>query len=206
MWTCDPTFAPLLGRFTERALRKHPGTVFGVWPNLVLACANPAWYRFARENGGEPSISDAWSLGASIETALGPLRTFYASAFEECLLTRSEWDHIYECSSSQLQRKFQMKAYPLGNSEGILVVNSLVVEFPHSSHADSRHTRLEAYRDHQGLLHMCAHCRRFRREDSSGNWDWISAYVASLPENVSHGLCPICYEYHFPRRDTRLEA
>lgn len=193
MWDCHPEFVPLLRRFTVDALREHAGTVFGLWPDLTLACTNPAWHKFANDNGGE--LRD-WLLGTSIVSTFGPLTEFYTTALERCLRTQTEWEHLYECSSPQLFRKFLMKVYPLGNSEGLLVVNSLVVECLHD--VASRNFGEEVYRDATGFAHMCAHCRRFQRQDESDAWDWIPVYVSNLPEDVSHGLCPVCFRYHFP--------
>ena len=198
-WKCDPTFAPLLAHFSEKTLLEHSGAIYGLWPDLTLACVNPGWFRFAADNGGEPAISSAWSLNSPIESVLGPLKDFYASEFERCLKTGRIWMHTYECPSPDLHRKFRMGAHPLGNGKGLLLIHSLMVEVPHppdfSANASSDFSN---YRDQDGVARMCACCRHFRRENEADCWDWLPDCVASMPANVTHELCPTCRDYHFP--------
>jgi hypothetical protein len=52
----DVGFRPLLADCESGALEDATGTVYGLWPDLTLAFMNPAWFRFAAENRGEPAI------------------------------------------------------------------------------------------------------------------------------------------------------
>lgn len=142
-------------------------TVYGVRPDLTLAYVNLGWTRFAALNGGEPHISSEWNLGRCIEDAIAPvLRPFFSDNFSKCLRERRPWEHFYECSSAELYRKFCMKTFPLGKSEGLLIVHSLVREIPQTGLA---HEPLEEnYRHPTGLIIQCCHCRRVRRTDPSG--------------------------------------
>jgi phosphoserine phosphatase RsbU/P len=47
----------------------------------------------------------------------------------------------------------------------------------------------------EGLLPMCAYCKRIR--DASQNWESIERYVEARSEaQFSHSYCPDCYEKH----------
>ncbi|MDR9435354.1 MAG: hypothetical protein RI563_00650, partial [Thiohalophilus sp.] len=80
---CDPGFRQLLAQhFSIALLEQHPGTVYGLWPDLTLAYMNPAWFRFARYNQGEPVISTDWRRGRRITDALPEvLHPFYVELY-----------------------------------------------------------------------------------------------------------------------------
>jgi hypothetical protein len=43
----------------------------------------------------------------------------------------------------------------------------------------------------QGLLPICAHCKKVR--DDSGYWEQIESYISKYSETVfSHSICPEC--------------
>lgn len=48
----------------------------------------------------------------------------------------------------------------------------------------------------QGLIPICAHCKRIR--DDSGFWNAVEQYIEERSEaRFSHGICPTCVETHF---------
>ncbi|WP_395735759.1 hypothetical protein [Prosthecobacter sp.] len=56
---------------------------------------------------------------------------------------------------------------------------------------------LDEVRTLQGLLPMCAWCKKIR--DDQGYWDDVSSYIARhTGASVSHGICPDCASTHFP--------
>lgn len=56
---------------------------------------------------------------------------------------------------------------------------------------------LQSIRTLSGLLRICMHCKRIR--DEHGEWERLEAYVATRTEaSFSHGLCPDCFERHYP--------
>lgn len=56
---------------------------------------------------------------------------------------------------------------------------------------------LDEVRTLQGLLPMCAWCKKIR--DDQGYWDDVASYIARHTEaSVSHGICPDCASTHFP--------
>ncbi len=197
----DTSLRALLTPFEPETLRDDPSTVYALDVELRLAYVNPAWHRFARENGAAWADDERgpWSIGASVMDAVPTvLRPFYDALFEEVRRGREPYEHSYECSSPITKRMFQMRVLPCGK-DGVLVVNSLVheIRYPGAlSHA------IEAlYREVHGLIVICANCRRVRRAHASpAVWDWVPAYVERIPDQVSHGLCEICsHFYYFPQ-------
>jgi CheY-like chemotaxis protein len=48
----------------------------------------------------------------------------------------------------------------------------------------------------QGILPICAACRRIRDQD--GNWQQIGDYIKNHAKGESHGICPDCYRELYP--------
>ena len=192
----DPDFQRLLDPFRLPTIHVSDNTVYGVRPDLTLSYVNRGWSNFAAKNGGEPLISSQWGLGCCVGDAIPPvLQPFFFDNFAKCLRERRPWVHLYECSSAEVYRKFSMKSFPLGEGEGLLIVHSLVQE---SSHTDIGCEPLETiYRNEDGLIVQCCHCRRVRRTGKI-RWDWVPAWLAIPPKNTSHGLCEPCFGYYYP--------
>lgn len=200
--TCDPEFLPLLEGFELRSLEQDSGTVFGLWPDLRLAYMNPGWTRFAAENGGEPTVSRNWGLGADVTQAIAePLRAFFLECYGQCLREDRPWVHAYECSSPTVFRTFRMKAFPLQRGRGILVINSL--EVVAEMHRLSEPPLEEHYRNEHGLVLQCAHCRRVHRRN--GRWDWVADWVKWPAPRTSHGICESCVSYYYKIRQGRFD-
>lgn len=199
---CDPAFLPLLKDFGLADAEDHGSTVVGLWPDLTIAYVNRAWRTFAEENG---AASAPWldePVGRSLLYEITPgLWPFFRENFARCLTERRPWEHEYECSSAELMRKFHMTVYPLGTSEGLLAVHSLVLETPHTEiglpPVDSR------YRSSDGVLVQCCHCRRIRRGDQENSWDWVPLWVKEPPPKTSHGFCPTCFRFYY--HESRLQ-
>ena len=88
-----------------------------------------------------------------------------------------------------------MTLYPLRDYEGVLIVNSLVVEEPHQTAA------VEPLSEHvgpNGLIVQCSHCRRVQHTKVEGRWDWAPRYLARPPARTGHGLCPCCRDFFYP--------
>ncbi len=180
-------------------LENHPDSVYGIWPNFQLAYLNPAWFSFAEQNNGQPSIDDDWGLGKSVlDCVSGQLYRFYKSMFKQCLDSGTIFSHEYECSSDTIYRRFHQLVYPLDNRSGLIIVNSIIVEQAHVS--SLRPTTVldnKDYLDKNGFICQCAYCRRVKNFSLAERWDWIPAWVKSCPENTSHSYCPICFSHYF---------
>jgi hypothetical protein len=49
----------------------------------------------------------------------------------------------------------------------------------------------------QGILPICMHCHQIR--DDKEVWKRLDEYIAEHTDvMLSHGLCPECYEKHYP--------
>jgi len=198
---CDSRFRPLLRDFSMILLENSNDIIYGVWPDLTLAFLNAAWFRFAAENRGEPAIATQWTLGRSILDAMPePLVPFFERNFCRVLAESRRWEHSYECSSDEVQRTFRLTVYPLGNAEGLLLVNSLKVEAPQQQMPSP--SLAERYINAHGVITQCCHCRKFRPVGEKNAWDWIPAWVRHMPmpERVSHGLCEMCFGFYYTER------
>lgn len=193
---CDPDFGLLLEDFFSERLLTSEDTIYGLWPDLTLAYFNEGWTQFASRNGGEPEISLNWKLGRNIEEAIPEvLRPFFKSGFDQCLAENQPWEHSYECSSGETYRCFMLRAYPLKGSRGILVVNSPICSGTHVSEAKSPDEN--NYRNSDGFIVQCCHCRRVRRPGIKKAWDFIPEWIAKFPPNTSHGLCEPCFGFFY---------
>lgn len=180
-------FAPLLAPFNLEALDRDPSTIYGMWPDLRIAFANATYVSNAA--GG----FTRWGLGAQSMDAIGALLTpFYRDFTARALATRKVQVHRYECPTPEQRRQFELRLHPLGESEGLLAVHSLLVaeEWP-----PTEVTR-GAYFDGEGIVVVCMHCRRARHRVLE-QWDMVPEFLQSVP-TVSHGLCPLCQAYHYP--------
>jgi hypothetical protein len=200
----DPDFTKLLLSYDPKSLNAFSGAIYGLWADYALAYANPAWFHFAKENGGEPQISNEWGLGRSVlDCVSGEVKAFYESNYAKCLETQERWDHVYECSSDELIRRFHQIVYPLGQGEGLLIVNSLIVQRPfYEGERPACEPDDETYLDANGLIHQCAFCRRVKNIREPEHWDWVPAWVRQCPDNTSHTYCPTCFAHYFPAPGT----
>jgi len=185
-------FANLLQSFDLPALDDQPATIIGTWPDLTLAFTNKAWATFSSLNGGH---RDRLQLGICIFDAIPEaLLPFYREHFQEVIREDKPWEHEYECSSPEAFRLFHMLVYPVSHGQGLLMIHSLRRESAHDRLPPSLRGE---YRDKDGFVHQCAHCRRTRRCDDHRVWDWIPDFVRTPQLNTSHGLCDVCYAYYY---------
>ena len=55
-----------------------------------------------------------------------------------------------------------------------------------------------SYRDADGLITMCVSCHRMQRPGTDA-WDSVPQWEASLPAEVTGGLCVACFQQHYAR-------
>ena len=56
---------------------------------------------------------------------------------------------------------------------------------------------LDHVRTLQGVLPICAHCKKI--SDDKGSWDQIEEYISQHSDvDFSHGICPDCVDKHYP--------
>jgi hypothetical protein len=204
-----PDFEKTLVGFDVGELDRHRGAVFGLWPDLTLAYLNPAWFAFAAANDGD-EIPARWGLGRYVlEAVPDVLDRFYRRLYMERLekawiRTPYPLAHSYECSSATVYRRFAMHVYALRRGKGLLVVNSPFVESPHGADRPAANGTDAAYRNAEGLVLQCAHCRRVESQRLAGSWDWVPRWVDEPPKGVVAALCEVCRDYYYPdERTTR---
>jgi hypothetical protein len=184
-----------LAPFELDSLERDPATICALGRDLRITYVNPSWRAFAQANGL------AWGTGRStvglpiLEVVPGVLRSFHEGLFARVRAEERPVEHSYECSSPTLFRHFRMRIFPC-EAGGMIMAHSLVIEVPHSATPSPALERV--YRDDNGIIVQCSHCRRFRRADGSAQWDWVPEYVARSPENCSHGICRMCAPYYYP--------
>lgn len=55
----------------------------------------------------------------------------------------------------------------------------------------------------ESLQFMCTYCDKHRND--AGYWDQVFDSYGSVPESrISHGICPECFQEHFPGEYTSL--
>lgn len=88
---------------------------------------------------------------------------------------------------------------PNSSGRGLIVVNSITVERPYGDQDRGDGSGDGGvYADSEGMVTMCCHCRKTLRANQLAVWDWVPVYVKSPPTQVSHGLCSICVNLHYP--------
>jgi hypothetical protein len=179
--------------FTPEALNASGNISCLVDSEYRIVFCNRAWDSFALENDGAGCLRRA-IVGCSLFDAIPQvLRPYYLRAFQAAQSSRVPFAVDYECSEPDTYRLFRMQIFPL-LPEGYAVVHSLRVEHPHK---DPGLGPSEIYRGAEGIITMCAHCRRTRRATEPTVWDWVPEYLRSKTLRVSHGLCPPCHHYFY---------
>ncbi|HTR38721.1 MAG TPA: PAS domain-containing protein [Bryobacteraceae bacterium] len=172
-----------------------PSVIYLMDEDLRIVRCNPAWDRFAMANDGLQAISSK-IVGTRLMDVVPPaLHDFYRAAYATVRSAQRDWWHVFECPSPTVARVFQMRILPSGDG-GVLTVNTLISEEPHVNGNGIRRN----YTDCDGIVTMCAHCRRVKRLDESGQWDWFPELLVRGAVLVSHGLCPFCTAYHYHRQ------
>lgn len=204
-------FAPaqLPAEFPTAVMERSPHACFALTESLDICYCNPAWDWFAIENGGGVDVLAGNVMHKPfLQYVPSGLRGNFESLFTTARALGRPQAQDYECSSPQTFRLYRMQIYPMQPGSGFAVVNSLRVAHPHTRTAcEPDETR---YLHNDGLMRMCANCRRTRRVDNPAAWDWVPEFVERPRKNVSHSVCPICAEYYYGtylvppmQRDTR---
>jgi hypothetical protein len=162
---------------------------------LRFVDCNPEWDRFAERNGGRDLARDQMRGRPVLDYVPDSLRTYYVQKY--WFAQRSaEWIPLdYDCSSPDKIRLYRMTMRSAG--EGVLVVNHLRLEEACEPRAPLTAAERMLYISHQGIASMCANCRKTRRRDDSGTWDWIAEFLQERELKVSHGLCPRCAQLYY---------
>ncbi len=179
-----------------RVFEEDSAIIYVIDSEYRIQYCNAAWDRFALENGGAYLVRPGIIGRSVMEVTPLVLRRCYVSLYEDVFRTRGQADRQYECSSDRVFRRFHLVVKHVGLPEGgagLVVINSLALEenFPEGFGEDGKDLR-----DENGLITMCAHCRRTQIPESD-KWRWIPDLVRQMPLSVSHGLGAICFDLHY---------
>lgn len=187
---------PLPSKVPEETLESSPYACFVLTESLDIAYCNSAWDRFALQNGGTGQVLAAQVISRNLFDFIpAALKDYHAGLFAQARLHGRRVTHDYECSSPRSFRRFRMEIYPLQPGRGFAVVNSLTVERPHSQPSWKPDDTI--YRNSNGLIRMCANCRRTNRASDPDVWDWVPSYMEATRRDVTHGVCRVCAEYYY---------
>ena len=181
-------------------LEKSSHSIYGLSKDLELIYINPGWIRFANENGGGISTLNEYPIGTSIINTMdeSKIKAFYIENYTNVLKTGKVWNHKYECSSKDESRIFNQRTYRLKNGDGLIVINSLLVKLPMKSIDRKAYQAVEEnYLHTTGLITQCCNCKNTQRAKQPNIWDWVPAWIKNIPSNMSHSICPICYDYYW---------
>jgi hypothetical protein len=157
---------------------------------LRLVDCNPAWERFAAENGGH-GLSCAEVCGRLIlDFVPDVLRTFYLHKYWLAKRTADGAHLDYDCSSPDRIRLLRMTMLPLDDL--LLVTNHLRLEEKCEARPPLTAEQASHYISSTGFVVMCANCRKTRQRESETQWDWIPEMLSHDSRKVSHGLCARC--------------
>jgi hypothetical protein len=181
-------------RFPMGALERDPSSIAAIAPDGRIGWANPGWFFFAHANGGARAainVGDNYFAGIH-----GEVRPLFEAAVADCLASGAPAEQDYECSSAREHRAFHLRMLPL-SGRAVLLVHSLVAARNHDRIGEPPDE--VRYRNDKGLIAQCSNCRR-TRAFPEGSWHWVPAWVESLPEGITHVLCPVCRGFYWPPR------
>ena len=119
--------------------------IFCLDADLRITYCNPAWDRFALENGGEHLCRPA-PIGISVlDYISGPDKQYFAKQYRRVIGQKEPWERDYECSSARVYRSFRRRVVPMQKRPGLFVVN-LTSAWPSAASAGP-----------QGALHFWIH-------------------------------------------------
>lgn len=180
-------------------LEKSEHSIYGLSKDLNIIYVNPSWIRIAEENGLESAL-EKYPLGSSIANILKgqKIKDFYIQHYNQVLETGKVWHHEYECSSLDIFKQFHQGVYPLKDGMGLIVINALRVSLPMDQ---INRKAMAAFQEHYvqstGYINQCSNCRYSQRADNEEIWDWIPEWVENMPANLSHTICPTCFDYYW---------
>jgi hypothetical protein len=182
-----------------RFLEIDSSVIYCLDVHFRITYCNAAWDKFAVANGA-PHLVRPYPIGRALADFLSfPLSEFYLAALDSVRRTRRPWEQLYECSSPTSLRHYHMRiSVGPGNAvDSLLVVNSQIGERPMTRSEIEPTFAANGYRRNDGLLTMCANCRRTRRVQEEV-WDWVPQFVDQMPMRTTHGLCRPCLVTYFP--------
>lgn len=183
--------------WVSEILESRDDVVYLLDRKLHIEACNPGWDVFAGANDAV-GISRAEVRERYIFDFIPDvLVSFYERKYNETLHSEHWIGFDYECSSPEVFRVFHMAMYPVENS-GLLVVSSPLAKYRYRMLMHQSDLPDPVYLSPNGVVTMCAHCRKTRREKQAHVWDWVPRFLRKTERTISHGLCPTCVTYFYP--------
>ncbi len=196
----EKNFRQNLSDFELTTLENSEQRIYGLLADLRFAYFNPA---FRRPLDQQEAIWKNYLntlIGTPIQNVLkGAMKDFYVRKYQAVLDSGEPWHHQYECSDAERYRSYHIAVYPLKSGKGIIVSNALRVETPMNETRKGPAYRAirDYYTDDHGMITQCSNCLKVQRPLEPGIWDWVTHWVDNIPNNCSHSICPICFDYHW---------
>ena len=188
-------FADTLSTQGFKFLEYSSDPAFAVDASMRLAYVNRSYIAFGCANGGLGEQDSFSGIGTYIGDVMNdPLRQFYLMAYGTLIETDKTWNHEYDCSSPTLYRRYLQSTFPLAG-KGLVVINRLLKEQSHT--VESEPPIKDYYLNENQLIPQCSHCHKVRRHGADVKWDWVTEWVASPPQEVTHSLCEPCADYYY---------
>src|SRR6185369_2856820 len=167
---------PRFEELSRDTLDRSNDLIFIVDSQLAITYCNPAWDEFALANGGEEVVGPR-VIGTDLMSVIPEaLRDFYSEVFQRCRQRHLTFDIDYECSSAELYRLLHMNILPLKRSKELAFINSTRVERVHGAERPAS-PPTDIYFSAHGMISVCCHCRRTRRQGASDVWDWVPVFL-----------------------------
>ena len=174
----------------------------------IIRFVNPAWDRFASENGGAPGALGSAVVGTTFldHVAGHEVRAHHARLLERALAGQG-WSGVVqlgECNSPTEARLMAARfervvAGPAEVPVGIAAVYTMLTTRPMAGVHPPVEAEAAAYRRPDGLLTQCACCRRVQDTADPERWDLVPRLVEAPALNVTHGLCDLCVQLYYTR-------
>lgn len=194
-------FKGSLDKFDLDTLETSQHVIYAITDSLDFVYFNPEYISFYKENSGKQSLDH--KIGDSLLNSISgaELKEYYKSNLEKCSTQQIVWRVEYECSSPELFRQYEQSIHPVNNGKTLIVINRLMVSKPIKEvHLTEFIGKEEDYTDSLGRINQCSNCRCTQRIDNLEKWDWVPSWIKDMPKNVSHTICPTCFDYYWKFR------
>jgi PAS domain S-box-containing protein len=122
---------------------------------------------------------------------------------EQSMQTRHKGPRIFNTKKIPILDKEGRPLYLVGILQDITQRRQL--ERERETLIDQLQNNLARIKTLEGILPICAHCKRIR--DEEGQWHAVELYVRGRSNaDFSHGICPICLQKHYPGVDLGLPS
>ena len=172
----DPSFPNVATGIDFDTLEGSEYSIYALTADLKFIYFNPAFFQFTEENDIADNYFDTFGIGSSFSEVLkgDKVKQRYISAYENVLDSGDVLHHEYECSSGTQYRYFHQGVFPFKNGDGLIVINSLMVNLPVNQLQKSVFdAQSSVYLGDDGFIVQCSNCRHVQRVKQPDVWYWV---------------------------------